>query len=68
MTPEKIRVMRKHATVMGPLMDLYNEKYAPVTPAVEHKDHPLHNTWVYTTNRIVTIELTLAEMLDAGDL
>ena len=65
---EKIKVMEKHTSVMKPLMDLYNEKYALIIPAVERKDHPLHNTYVYTTNKITTISVTLLKMLEEGEL
>jgi hypothetical protein len=65
---EKIKIMEKHSLVIKPLMDLFNQKYMPITPAVECKDHPLHHAYVNSANKIIAISETLLEMFEEREL
>jgi len=65
---EEIKMMEKHSSAMKPLLDLLNTKYAAVTPAVERKDHPLHNSYINAVNRIAAVSEMLLETLNEGGL
>jgi len=65
---EKIKMLEKHAAVMGPLTKLFNDRYTSLMPDVERNDHPQHYMMVSTINKMTEIADTLLRMLQEGYL
>ena len=65
---EKMKMMERHATVVGPLIKLYNKRWSSATPGVAQQAHPEHSAWVKTTNKITSITQEIWGMIAAGDL
>jgi len=68
MSPERLEALKKHAAVMAPVLRLFNEKWVPVTPAVECAGHPQHDIWCNVHKHMSVISDVLLEMITQGEI